>query len=280
MSTLHYEHILVPLDGSEDATVALRTANALAVKFGATVHTLSVASTSNHIDDLRTKAADALGVHRHDTRVQTLHSDDPAHAINDRADQLGACLVCMTTHGHGRLVGSVVGSVARSVMQDHRRPLVVVGRLADRKEYFETTWPAPLSVNRIVACVDDTAAAAAAVTVAADWASALGMSLTILTVAAPAVTLSGYKRSDTLESCLERLRDLVTDRSVNVSTHRQYDPLGPASGVSTYLSANPSGLLVVSTHARSGISRLIGGTAATNIIAAAPVATVVVPVAD
>jgi len=157
---------------------------------------------------------------------------------------------------------------------------VVVGRLADRKEYFETTWPAPLSVNRIVACVDDTAAAAAAVTVAADWASALSMSLTILTVAAPAVTLSGDERSDTLESCLERLRDLVTDRSVDVSTHLQFDPLGPASGVSRYLSANPCGLLVVSTHARSGISRLIGGTAATNINAAAPVATVVVAVSD
>ncbi|MEO7369281.1 MAG: universal stress protein, partial [Ilumatobacteraceae bacterium] len=56
-----YEQILVPLDGSDDAAVALRTANALAAKFGATVHTLSVASTASDIDDLRTKAADALG---------------------------------------------------------------------------------------------------------------------------------------------------------------------------------------------------------------------------
>lgn len=131
-----------------------------------------------------------------------------------------------------RLVAGLFGEWhRRAVMQEHRRPLVMVGRLADRKEYFETTWPEPLSAKRIVACVDDTSAAKEAVTAAADWASALGMSLTILTVAEPAVTLSGKEGSDKLESFLHRLRDLVTDQSVDVSTHLQFDPLGPASGV-------------------------------------------------
>lgn len=280
VSPLRYEQILVPLDGSDDATVALRTANALAAKFGATVHTLSVASTPSDIDQLRAKAADALGVDRGDNRVHTLDSNDPAQAINDRADELGSCLVCMTSHGHGRVVGSVVGSVARSVMQGHRRPLVLVGRLADRKEYFETTWPEPLSVKRIVVCVDDTASANAVVTVAADWAHALQMALTILTVSIPTVSLSGDERSDQLESSLHRMRDLLADRSVDVSTHVQSDPLGPAAGVGTYLSANPAGLLVVSTHARSGLSRLIDGATAIGIVAAANVATVVVPLHD
>ena len=277
VSPQRYEQILVPLDGSDDATVALRTANALAARFGATVHTLSVGSTPSEIDQLRAKAADALGVDRDDKRVHTGDSNDPAQAINDQADELGSCLVCMTTHGHGRLLGSVVGSVARSVMQGHRRPLVVVGRLADRKEYFETTWPEPLSVKRIVACVDDTASADAVVMAAGDWANVLEMSLTILTVFVPAVSLSGDEHSDERGSFLERMHDLLADRSIDVSTHAQSDPLGVAAGVSTYLSSNPAGLLVVSTHARSGLSRLIDGDTATSIIAAANVATVVVP---
>ena len=276
-SPLRYKQVLVPLDGSEDANVALRTANALAAYFGATVHTLSVAATPSDIDRLRRKAADALGVQRGDKRVHTMVSNNPAQAINDRADELGSCLVCMTTHGHGRVVGSVVGSVARSVMRGHPRPLVVVGRLADRKDYFETTWPEPLSAKHIVACVDDTVAADAAVMVAADWASALAMSLTILTVSVPPVSLSGDERSDDLESSLQRLRDLLADRSFDTRTHVQSDPLGPAAGVTTYLSANPAGLLVVSTHARSGLSRLIGGATAASIVAASRVATVVVP---
>ena len=162
-------------------------------------------------------------------------------------------------------------------MRGHPRPLVVVGRLADRKDYFETTWPEPLSAKHIVACVDDTVAADAAVMVAADWASALAMSLTILTVSVPPVSLSGDERSDDLESSLQRLRDLLADRSFDTRTHVQSDPLGPAAGVTTYLSANPAGLLVVSTHARSGLSRLIGGATAASIVAASRVATVVVP---
>ncbi|MEP7045904.1 MAG: universal stress protein [Ilumatobacteraceae bacterium] len=272
-----YEHILVPLDGSEVANVALRTANVLAADFGATVHTLSVASTASDLDRLRDTAANALGVHQADERVRAIEGDDPARAINDRADELGSCLVCMTTHGHGRVVGSFVGSVTRSVIRGHPRPLVVVGRLADRKDYFEQTWPEPLATRHIVACVDDTVAADAAVMVAAEWADALAMSLTILTVSVPPISLSGDERSDDLYSSLQRLRDLLVDRSLDVRTHVQSDPLGAAAGVSTYLAANPAGLLVLSTHARSGLSRLVGGATATSIVAASRVATVVVP---
>lgn len=279
-SPLQYRHILVPLDGSDDATVALRTARALAARLGATVHTVSAAITAKEKDYLHAKAADALDVHPDDKRVYTVVSDKPAQAINDRADELGSCLICMTTHGHGRVIGSVVGSVARSVMQGHRRPLVVVGRLADRKDYFETTWPEPLSVDRIVVCVDDTPAADAAVTVAADWAKALAMSLTILTVAVPTVSLSGEDASNQIEAALQRLCGLVAGRSIDVGAHLAYDPLGPAAGVSTYLSANPAGLLVVSTHARSGVSRLVRGATAASIVAVANVAAVVVPLPD
>ena len=55
---------LYHLTGPNDATVALRTANALRQSLGATVHTLSVAATPSDIDRLRRKAADALGVQR------------------------------------------------------------------------------------------------------------------------------------------------------------------------------------------------------------------------
>ncbi|MEO8266107.1 MAG: hypothetical protein ABI706_11440 [Ilumatobacteraceae bacterium] len=51
-----------------------------------------MASTAGDIDGLRTKAADALGLDRRDTRVHTMISNNPAQAINDQADQLGSCL--------------------------------------------------------------------------------------------------------------------------------------------------------------------------------------------
>jgi nucleotide-binding universal stress UspA family protein len=163
-------------------------------------------------------------------------------------------------------------------MQLHRRPLVAVGRLADRRDYFESTWPEPLTVDRIVACVDDTPAADEAVRVGADWAQRLAMSLTILTVATPSVSLSDDDRTAPAEATVERLRGLVDAAAVNVSIHVVHDPIGPASGISAYLAEHPAGLVLVSTHARSGVERLVGGGTAADIVAAVRVACVVVPV--
>ncbi|HEX5094465.1 MAG TPA: universal stress protein, partial [Acidimicrobiia bacterium] len=148
----HYRHVLVPLDGSELAAAAMRTADVLAARFGAHLHTVSVVQSTAEVATIRTHAAE-LGVD--DERVHVIVGDDPAAGIDARRGELDPCLVCLSTHGRGRLSGALVGSVARAVLTAASAPIVCVGPFADRPRPFRESYlPPPLSVPRLVACVD------------------------------------------------------------------------------------------------------------------------------
>lgn len=56
------------------------------------------------------------------------------------------------------------------------------------------------------------------------------------------------------------------------------DPLGPASGVRAHLGQRPAGLVAVTTHARSGIQRVVLGAAAAGIVHASVAPCLVAPV--
>src|SRR6266851_3847124 len=115
MTEPQYRHVLVPLDGSEFAHGALRTARALAGRFAADLQTVSVAESPGDVEKLRSHAAYALGLAgAGDERVSVVVGDDAAAAIERRAAELSSCLVCLSTHGRGRFVGAIIGSVARS----------------------------------------------------------------------------------------------------------------------------------------------------------------------
>ena len=287
---VRYEHVLVPIDGSERSTIALRTGRALASRLSATLHTVSVATDPTSLQQLGAAAAAALDVSRTDQRVHTVDSDRPAHAIAVVADQLGSCVVCMSTHAHDRLAGAVLGSTARELLQLRRQPVVMIGPLADRPVYMGDAWAEPLAIDRVVVCVDaddapcgdggspSLSAASALVDVAACWARALGMSLTILNVAASKVTLDGTGGTDELEDWMTRLKVDASLHHHDVDTHVEVDPVGTANGVRSYLAAHPAGLLVVSTHARNGLDRLVHGATAAGLTAASTIATLVVPI--
>ena len=106
---LRIANILVPLDGSEFALRAMPTARALARRLGAEVHTISVARRSDRAEHLRALASGALDVDLHDDRVVVVSNAEPADAIEERARALTPSIVCLTTHGRGRLRGALVG---------------------------------------------------------------------------------------------------------------------------------------------------------------------------
>jgi len=277
-----YRYVLVPLDRSADSAVALRSGHALAARFGATVHTVGVAGAADDRADLASVAVAALGVAPGDARVHTAAGDDVASAIATLADDLGDCLVCMSSGVHGRVAGALLGSTARELLHLRQRPLVLVGPLADRPAFMEDSWPTPLGVDRLVVCVDDApegsapSTAAATVEVAARWASALAMSLTVLHVVTPTVSLSGEAHGGERAPWLVRLAEQARMHVAHVDVRVENDPIGVADGVRTHLAAHPAGLLAVSTHARSGLDRVVHGAAGASIVAASTIATLVI----
>lgn len=287
---LHYRHVLVPLDGSEFAMAVLPTARALAHRFGAELHVVSVID--GHRDEenrevLRAYAIEALGGDVAGDRVHVVVGDDTADAIDSTAADLGDSLVCMSTHGHGRVAGSIVGSVARSVLERAGRPVVVVGPAAAHPSHASVA-PKPLSTSRLVACVDGGEASEAVLPVATAWARALGMELTILTVAepvpAPVRPEGSWHRHHGPDVDADRyVADLAArwqGAAEAVDAVAVYDPIGPADGLEAHLEERPAGLVAVTTHARSGARRLLLGAGAAAIVSRSAVPVLVAPLSE
>ncbi len=279
------KHVLVPLDGSELSLAALPTGRALAERFAAELHTISVSSSDGDADRLRALGSAALGVAPGDSHVGLVDGGDVAESIRRRGAELGDCVVCLSTHGRGRLSGAVIGSVARSVFQDSTNPVVALGPSADRPGWFPSpSWPAPLTVPRIVACVDGSDTSEEVLPVASGWARALEMSLTILTVVedAPAPMRPGrqetrYGASGDAQTYIDELVQQWTGTTPEVTGQVVRDPLHPAGGIRAHLDQQPAGLVALTSHARTGAKRIILGAAAANIVHASVAPCLVVP---
>lgn len=269
---LEVKHVLVPLDGSEFALQAMPTARVLAGRFGAELHTISVVEADDEAKRVRALASAALGTEVGDGHALVVAGGDPSEAITRRAQGLGSCVVCLTTHGRGRLHGAIVGSVTRSVLQRSSEPLVALGPMADNPGWSPRprSWPEPLSVPRIVACVDGSDTSEQVVPIAAMWARALSMSLTILTVAEdappPAEPERRYGSSGVAETYIEELVLRWRGNAPDVDGEVVRDPVGLASGIRMHLDQRPTGLVAVTTHARSGMRRVLLGAAAASIV--------------
>ncbi|MFN0089354.1 MAG: universal stress protein [Acidimicrobiales bacterium] len=286
--------VLVPLDGSEFSLAAMPTARALAERLNAELHTISVTEDDGTREgaELQAVAAEALGLHAGDARATVVAGADPAEEILRHASALGNCVICLSTHGRGRIIGTLVGSVARSLLQRSPDPIVAVGPTADRP----ASSPAPrwrtseqstsFSVNRLVACVDGSPTSEEALPVAVSWATMLGMSLTIVTVIddsppslRPERDRPGpYATAGGADGYIAKLIEQHHTPGLDVTGKVIRDPIGVASGLRSYLDQQPAGLVALTTHARSGIRRLLLGSTAANIIHGAVVPCLVVPV--
>ena len=89
----------------------------LAWRFGATVHTVTVAASNGDLRRIRGEAARALGTDPDDPHIHVEVDTDVAGAVQRCAPQLDSCLVCLATHGRGRLSGIVLGSTGRDIVE-------------------------------------------------------------------------------------------------------------------------------------------------------------------
>jgi nucleotide-binding universal stress UspA family protein len=281
-----YTNVLVPLDGSEFADAAIRTAQVLAARFDAALHTVSVAVDADDARALSEHVGAVVGSFDED-RNAVIVGVDPVAAIERRRDLLGNCLVCLSTHGRGRVSGAVIGSVARELLQGSPAPLVAVGPMADRRASFADRWPEPLTVPRLVACVDGSAASETVLPAAAGWANALGMRMSIVTVASPVP--APVRPDDTVnrrigpdgdaEHYVAELARRWVDEVTDVTGEVVYDPVSAADGIAAHLRQDPPGLVAVTTHARTGLRRLLLGATAAAIVGMSVVPTLVIPLA-
>lgn len=292
--------IVVPLDGSEFSQVAVPIAVRLARRLDAGLHLFSAVPAADEIDGRDASlAAVEDEFELDDVKVErsVVVDLDVAGAIHEALRRLGGvarAVVCMASHGRGRSA-ALVGSVATEVVRRGRDPLIVVGPFADerRLERF---------ARGVVSCVDETATPSSPeIGAALTWGEMLREPVTVITVAEPVpepVRPVPVRRlfgpDGDVDAFLSSLvsplvSPLVSGGSnargsvgarVPLSAAPVFDPISPVEGVVTYVDAHMPSLVAVGTRARSGLARLVFGSASAGIVHRSPAPTLVVPVDD
>jgi nucleotide-binding universal stress UspA family protein len=263
------DSLVVPLDGSDDAAMAVPVASRLAGAIGANLELLSTVDEPDEVAE-RLQALHEVPVSGDKVDRTVVVEADPVVAITQGAQRPGRHL-CMATKGRGR-TAAVVGSVALGVLRSIGRPILCVGpRLG-------VTRSAAPSVGVLV-CLDGSAHSEAALEPAVRWAALLGEPLTLATAVEDAPPSASGRRSsrwlavedphDYLATQAARLDDRVGSIDTRVLT----DPLHPAGALRSLLSHEAATMVAAGTRGRSGIARAVLGSVASEIVqhSAAPV---------
>lgn len=266
--------ILVAIDGGDDAARVVAVASSLATAVGATVRLVGVAAPGS--DD--TVLCDTLEAVGHDRGVarEVIVAERVAPALMAAAASVPGTVLCMASHGRGRSAG-LVGSVTMEVASHTTAPLLVVGPKVESGHTF---------TDRVVACVDGGAVSEQVVGPATVWARKLALPLWIMTIAEPVPEPVGpggrYHRSHGPDVDADDYITSLVERSpqpgVVVRGHAAYNPISVVDGLNDQVEGQHVGLFVATTHARTGVPRLVLGSVTSDIIRHLPVPVLLVPV--
>jgi nucleotide-binding universal stress UspA family protein len=237
---------VVPLDGTDFSLRALPFASWLADRFDAEVIAMTTPQTID--DEERRRMPAWLDVVRSggDTAVTTTVIDDPepAHAIAQVVETKARSAVCMATHARGRVGSLALGNVGEQVLRSVRTPVLLVGPHCAAEPKFD---------GPVVVCHDGSRAADAVVAPARAWATAAGLSISVVHVYRPTETSS--------RTAVEAVRPTldVLGRHTGVEVVAGSFPAGAIRDLAHELDAS---LIAMSTHGRTGAARVaMGGVA-------------------
>ena len=204
-------------------------------------------------------------------------------AILAAADRIDADLIVMPTHGRTGISRAVLGSTAEQVMRRSTRPLLL---LTDHMLANESDAGADL--GPVVLTTDLSPAARVAHGPAATFARRLGLPLQLLSVV-PAVAPLPYKSGQPVSPPQPDPAALIDHREAELrkaaeefgggvpcDIHVVMDDDVAGAIVNAAKSSNAS-LLVLATHGRRGIERLLKGSVAEQIVRHATVPVICMP---
>jgi nucleotide-binding universal stress UspA family protein len=289
-----YEHVLLAVDGSDEARQAAERGLALARRFDAAVTVLAVLperplrlrQSSTEADRLREHAQAAVDAvvevaDAHDQAVATQVTEGkPAVAIDAVASERDADLVVLGRQGLSGLSRRVLGGVTEQVLARSDVPVLVVPEAATgaRDEGFE----------RLLLPTDGSDQAARAVPHAVAVARRDGAALDVLSVVdvqgaagpfdAGGLDADFLERLDAqgreaVEAVAERVAASAPDVPVATAVERTTSFEGPAAGIRAYVEDEGIDLVVMGSHGRSNLRRQLLGS-----VAARTLRTVDVPV--
>ena len=179
-----------------------------------------------------------------------IHDRHAAQAIEVVARAEPARIVCMTSHGRGRLRWALLGSVAEQIVSESRDPVLLLG------QHCRTEWP--YGLQRLLICVDGSSTDPTVLPTAIEWAKALGLDIDVAMAIHPLDTVTN-------EDVLDAIAGKAEAEGLRVRTNfiRSSYPAGALADLADSLDA---GLVAMSSHARTGAARLAVGSVTMGVV--------------
>ncbi|HEY5170537.1 MAG TPA: universal stress protein [Acidimicrobiia bacterium] len=255
---------VVPLDGSPFAERSLPVASAIAERVGGRLLLLS-ASFRGPLEPrayLEEVAARYAGV-----PIETIANVEhlPAEAILKVVQESDDRIVCMTSHGRGRLRWSMLGSTAEEVVRRADRPMLLVGRHC--RDDFLT------SGAHMLTCMDGTEVSGAIAPVAVEWAEQLGLTMDAAVVVDPR-DVESVKHPEVLIDPIVELLGGPDRVRAHLLTNAYV-----AGTLADFAGDLPAALIAMSSYGRTGLARVALGSVTMAVLSLAACPLVVTHVA-
>jgi nucleotide-binding universal stress UspA family protein len=195
---------------------------------------------------------------RYSAELRFRVSPDPARAIVAELERDPRAIAVLTTHGRTAWTEAILGSVALRILREAKRPVIVFRPLDNVRE-------APNKISTIALALDGSRFSEKMISYAVKAAQALSARLTLIQVLPTQpnlAPLAAHEKSDVLESSY--LHRKATEIQAAHGIDAQWEVLHgePADAICRYVSSDAETMLAMTTHARTGIERVVLGSVA------------------
>lgn len=276
--------ILVPLDGSQAAEAVLSYIEPISTATNARVNLLAAVDrprdwgedtgrdlkgerheAESYLRGIQARLTSATG---NDVEIEVVASE-PAAAILAASERQQSNLIAMTTHGRSGVARWVFGSIAAKVLHGTKTPLLIVRPPTEDKQS-----DAP-DLTKMLVPLDGSELSASVLPFAADLAKSMGASIVLFhAVFEPVMTYPGAEAvfdAGALKGmdagAHEYLAAVALDLDAKgVKTNRAVAIGNAMDGIVWAAGRESAGLIVMSTHGRSGIGRMVLGSVADAVV--------------
>jgi nucleotide-binding universal stress UspA family protein len=283
-----YKRILVPLDGSTFAEASLPLALALTRKTNASLHLISVVEpipafayaewepaaldwSTQYLASVADRVSESAG-----GEVTTaVHTGRVVETLHQEVASLDVDLVIMATHGRGALSRAWLGSVADAFTHESATPVLFV-----RPEEGDAPSPEPSGgFETLLVPLDGSDLSESALEHATEFGALFGAAYHLtrivaypLDIASPYLPHTVQMNTDILADAkdsaaayLEEQAEHMRRRGLRVTVSVAVDPQA-AHGILAEAEAVGCDVISMATHGRSGVSRVLLGSAADKVL--------------
>ena len=283
-----FTKILLPLDGSPNAEIALPAAEVFRTAFDSTVtlihvlespaprmahgerHLKGAAEAESYLKEIARRFPAGARV---DIHVHVEGTSNVSQSLSDHSQEMEQKLIVMCVHGHGSIPRMVAGNLAERIMGSQTVPVLLVRADAGR--------PFPGGVGVVLAALDGKPEHKQGLPAAIEIASRTGARLVLATAVPTLLTLMGEKGAmgRLLPGATAELLSQTEDsarRSLQAAGKRAasagvaFDIMvargNPARKISDLARESGADLIVLDTHGHAGTRAFWAGSTAARII--------------